>query len=128
MAKKEPVKAGKNRDKNGRFIKGVSGNPNGRPKGPIHIKELEEAILRAEKAKDKGFLDRVIERAYVNDAVLLAVLKKFIPDKQHMEVEGSLNQPVDLSALSTKELKKLAYEIERSNQGAKKGNSKAGKN
>jgi hypothetical protein len=29
----------------------------------------------------------LIERAFVSDVVLLSVVKKFIPDKQHKEVE-----------------------------------------
>ena len=87
MDNEKPDNTGNNRNEKGQFIKGFSGNPNGRP-GLIHVKELQEAIERAEKKKDKEFLDRVIERAYVNDMVLLAVLKKFIPDKTHTEITG----------------------------------------
>lgn len=48
MAKKEEAPA--NRDKAGRFVKGVSGNPNGRPKKPPELEKYAKdapAKLRA---------------------------------------------------------------------------------
>jgi len=72
----------------GHFAKGKSANPNGRPKGSKNYSILlEEAIGEAERKKDKKFLDRVMERAYMNDVVMLAVLKKLIPDKSHAKIE-----------------------------------------
>lgn len=65
------------------FVKGQSGNPSGLPKGKKHhysYKRFEEAIKQVEKDKQKEFFVHVIERAYKSDKVLVAVLKKLIPD------------------------------------------------
>ena len=75
------------RDSKGRFMEGAKGNPQGRPKGTGYIKLLEQAIHEVEKEKQKSFFRRVIERAYISDSVMIAVLKKFIPDKQHTQIE-----------------------------------------
>lgn len=69
------------------FKPGQSGNPKGRPPGTAYIKLLEKAIHEVEEEKGKSLWKRLIERAFVNDAVLIAVIKKFIPDKTHAEIE-----------------------------------------
>jgi len=61
------------------FVKGQSGNPAGRPKKPV-IDSLEKAIKKVQKEKNEKFLNMVIKRAYESDQVLIAVLKKIIPD------------------------------------------------
>ena len=87
-----------------------SPNPAGKPKGAIsYSKKLDEALNQIETLKGKNLFKRFIERAFITDKVLIAAMKKFVPDKQHTEVEGNLNQNVDLSSLSIKELKALAY-------------------
>jgi hypothetical protein len=76
------------RDKNGRFMEGTSGNLRGKPKGSRnYLTLLEEAIKKYETEKGKKLFDRLIERAFVNDTVLLSVIKKFIPDREKTESE-----------------------------------------
>lgn len=65
------------------------GNPKGRPKSP-EIEELRQAIEKARKAKDKSILEHFVERAYKNDQVLVALIKKLIADKHHTELGGEL--------------------------------------
>jgi hypothetical protein len=66
------------------FKKGNPGGP-GRPKGSSHLKCLEEAM--AARAKDKKTLwEHAVDRAYLNDSVLIAIIKKFIPDKTSTEI------------------------------------------
>jgi len=73
------------------FKKGTEwkGNPNGRPKGARDNFSLEifrKAIVKVEKKKKKPFFEMVVERAYTNDKILIAVLKKILPDQQQVGV------------------------------------------
>ena len=71
-------------NKEGKF---KEGNP-GRPKGAKNYTTLlEEAIKDYETRTGKKLFDRLIQRAFINDNVLLNVVKKFIPDKTSAEVE-----------------------------------------
>ena len=69
------------------------GNP-GRPKGStnrISLKKLEEAMeieeAEAEKQGGVNILRHFVRMAYVNPNILIALMKKFIPDKTHTEIE-----------------------------------------
>jgi len=64
------------------FQPGVSGNPHGRPKGAIDLSvELLRAVRRVEHTKQQPFLDHVIEVAYRNPSVMIAVLRKLVPEQ-----------------------------------------------
>ena len=76
----------------GKFI---NGNP-GRPKGStnkISLKKLEEAMeieeAEAEKQGGVNILRHFVRMAYVNPNILIALMKKFIPDKTHTEISGT---------------------------------------
>ena len=69
------------------FKKGQSGNPDGRPKGSKnYLTLLEDAIKDYESKTGKKLFDRLIQRAFINDTVLLNVIKKFVPDKTQTEI------------------------------------------
>ena len=71
--------------------KGQSGNPSGRSKGvPSELEKLREAAARVEKKTGKKLYDHFIERAYENDAVLIALCKKFIPDLK--QIDGTIEK------------------------------------
>lgn len=80
MAKEQPA----NRDKAGRFIKGMSGNPNGRPKKPV---ELE---LYAKNAPAKL-------RAIADDPDTPVKIKADIEKFFYEAVYGKAPQAVDLN-------------------------------
>ena len=82
---------------NPNFYKGMpSNNPDGRPKGSKnYLTLLEEAIENYETVTGKKLFDRLINRAFVNDNVLLNVVRKFIPDKTHAEIETT--EPIEIT-------------------------------
>lgn len=78
---KEP-KAG--RDVKGRLLKGTVINPHGRPALP-EVQLLREAVEAVGKRKKKSFYKLVAEKAYEDNSVLIALLRKFTPDLKAIE-------------------------------------------
>ena len=71
------------------FKKGNKANPDGRPKGSKNYTTiLEQAIKDYETRTGRQLFDRLIERAFINDNVLLSVVKKFVPDKSSTEIDA----------------------------------------
>lgn len=66
-----------------------SPNPNGRPKGAKnYLTQLEEALKEEAIKADKTYWQKLAEWCFTNPSMAIAVLKKFIPDRQHTEVSG----------------------------------------
>jgi len=73
------------------FKKGVVTNPNGRPKGSQNVittkifnellKEMKNVQNDVKVSGGKSLLRHFIERAYKNDVVLTAVMKKLVADR-----------------------------------------------
>lgn len=79
---------GTKRDNKGLWKKGESGNPNGRPPtGQAELEQLRAAIKKVSKKEEKSLFEHFIQRAYDNDGVLIAVMKKIIADMKHIEAE-----------------------------------------
>jgi len=83
------------RNKKGQFVKNNNANPNGRPEGSTNkytITKLIEAIeaeeVEAEKEGGVSVFRQFVRMAYMNPNVMIAIMKKFVPDKQHTEVIG----------------------------------------
>lgn len=78
------------------FTKGQSGNPKGRKKGvPNRRTELLNAIKYVQRTKDPetgkqrgSLLVHSIKQAYKDNTVLVAILKKLIPDLKATEITG----------------------------------------
>jgi len=70
------------------FVKGNKLGP-GRPKGSKNklTLDLQKAIREVEKEKDKSLFKHFVERAYRNDAVLVALVKKLLPDKTQADLD-----------------------------------------
>jgi wyosine [tRNA(Phe)-imidazoG37] synthetase (radical SAM superfamily) len=72
-----------------RWQKGQSGNPSGRPRGlkSKYSRELEAAIENVEKSKDQKLLVRAVEMAYEDSRMMIAILKKILPDTRYVEAD-----------------------------------------
>ena len=79
----EDVKTPGNRDKTGRFVKGQSGNPNGRPKKPVELEKY---------AKDAPSRLRAIADDPATPVKVRADIEKFFFEA----IYGKASQAVDL--------------------------------
>lgn len=62
--------------------KGRTNNPNGRPKGGnAFVEQLREALDKVAKAKGKTLIQHAVEQSYVDNVVMIALLKKLLPDQ-----------------------------------------------
>ena len=77
--------------------KGQSGNPKGRPRKAIND-DLQKALAKVEKSKQKKFMEHVVERAFESDAVLMALLRKLHPDLKQVEanIDGQMSGQIVL--------------------------------
>ena len=77
-----------------KFQKGHKFSP-GRKKGSKNrmTKELEDALREVESKQGTTLFQHAVERAFKNDQVLTAVLRKFVPDKAQVEeiLEGGID-------------------------------------
>ena len=91
---KKPLKNGEKTVKDTKFKEGNPGGP-GRPEGcKSYITLLEEALKDVESVKGKQLFKRFIERAFITDKVLIAAMKKFVPDREKTEIEST--EPIQL--------------------------------
>ena len=75
--------------------KGFKENNPGKPKGAknkFSIAKLEEAMVAEEqfaaKENEPGIFQKFVRMAYNNPGVMIALMKKFVPDKQYTEISG----------------------------------------
>lgn len=90
MDENKPLNNGEitDRDEKGRFVEGNK-TSKGKPKGSKnYLTQLEEALKEEAKKADKTYWQKLAEWCFTNPNMAIAVLKKFIPDKQHTEVSG----------------------------------------
>ncbi|MFH1542719.1 MAG: DUF5681 domain-containing protein [bacterium] len=71
-----------------KFEKGESGNPEGRPRG-TGIKPLLQAIRNVEARKQINYWETVVEQSLNNPSLMIAILKKMVPDYIYQDNDDS---------------------------------------
>jgi len=80
------------RQKNGQFKKGQSGNPAGRkPLGEGRKDELWRAIHCVETRLKRPWLESLIERSYSEPSLALGLLSRLYPSLKAVEMSGGIN-------------------------------------
>lgn len=108
------------RNSKGQFLPGNSGLP-GRPRIQGEWTDLWQAIRKVEKAKKKNLFEYFVERAFSEDRVLIALIRKLLPTRiegriTHEEVERVVIQIVAAVASHVPEperLRKIADDVTR---------------
>jgi len=79
-------------NKTGKFINGNPGRPKG-SKNKFSIAKLEEAIEAEEELAKKengvSVFQQFVRMAYTEPSVMIALMKKFVPDKSQTELSGA---------------------------------------
>ena len=83
--------------------KGQSGNPLGRQKGiRSEAEKLRQALKKVEKERDVDFYQHFCERALEDNHILIALMKKLVPDMKQIESESLGNQNLGVIVLPAK--------------------------
>ena len=84
----KPVKNGDNRDEKGHFGVGNCANPKGRPRNS-EIDEFRQALKEVEAGDcdRKPIFKHFIEQAYEDRTVLIALMRKILPDLKMVEAD-----------------------------------------
>ena len=62
----------------------------GRPVGHSPLHDLKEAMAKKDKARGSTLLDRYLDLAMVDKAVLMDLMKKVYPNAQSIQIDGQM--------------------------------------
>lgn len=65
-------------------------NRNGRPKN-AEPELLREALRREGEKRGEDFWDKVAQYAFTDKNMMIAIVKKFVPDLNHSEIDSNIN-------------------------------------
>jgi hypothetical protein len=97
-----PAKQETNRDENGRFIPGVSGNPNGRPPKEHSLTDAVKAFFDANPDTKEELVKTVVTRAIRGDINAAKLVWEYMDGKATQRVESK-----DVTDEESEELKLL---------------------
>lgn len=89
-----PDITGENRDENGRFAPGISGNPSGRPKSTVSIKvAVKQKLEEIPEGEKETYLEliakKVIEKALKGESNIIRLIWEQIDGRARQAVEVS---------------------------------------
>lgn len=95
---------------------GHTNNPNGRPPaGNAFVEQLRDALTKVGKRKGKTLIEHAVERAYLEDTVLVALLRKLLPDTiEHTGRDGAAIETRNEHSVSDATLESLGNAIAKS--------------
>ena len=94
-AKKKPAKQASKRAENGRFVKGVSGNPNGRPRNGQCVTAILHRLLKENGNADK-VAQALLDKALDGDLPAIKELLDRIEGRVPQQISGEGGGPVIL--------------------------------
>ncbi|MHC4535464.1 MAG: DUF5681 domain-containing protein [Planctomycetota bacterium] len=110
------------KDAKGRFMKGYSANPAGRPKGTSFMDEYVQALRETEKNKRKSLLRHFIEKAYEDNRVLIAAVDKILPSLKAIDMQVEETMSDQQAALIREQIrKKLKCKVVKHRSSESKG-------
>lgn len=92
------------RDDKGRFVKGASGNPNGRPPKGYSISEMFKEMLGTDSAKKKQLVDSILDKAIKGDINAAKLIWSYLDGKPTQTIE-------------TRDLSQVIASVESANNG-----------
>ena len=97
-----------------KWEKGQSGNPAGRKANPIY-EELRAAIKEVEKKQGKRLLVHMVETAYKDNFVMVALGKKLLPDLKALDSSILLQGILGLGYMTDAQLNDAIVQMENGN-------------
>jgi len=87
------------RDDNGRFVKGRTGNPKGRPKRRTEEEYLDATIGRVTLKDWREIVDKAIQQAKRGDGKARSWLSDYVlgPPAQRLQVSGPDDEPIPIT-------------------------------
>jgi hypothetical protein len=112
-----PVKTGINRDRQGRFISGASGNPNGRPKGRLSLtKILSDELGQLDQEQQETYatliVKKIIQKGLQGDIRTLRLIWNY--------TEGMPKQQQELNLVHQQSIGELLNELNSPNSSLNK--------
>lgn len=99
----QPDNTGENRDENGRFNPGISGNPSGRPKGSVSIRDsVRQELVKVPEGEKETYLEllvkQILTKAIKGDSQTLRLIWEQLEGraKQSTEIDESRPSPTPI--------------------------------